>query len=192
MTQIPILAKEVYKGFTPAVNFLNAISTKYEKGIALGTGKVGVVVVKSGEYDSIVTHSHEFVEMVYIVNGEAENKLGDERVALKSGDFFVMADRNLRHSIHPKGEAKDFSIINIIFPYEFYQFNWEVLSPKRIFSEQEIPNLKGMIEQIAEEYQNTDEEKTVEDLKKAIWYINDRIKQIIKEKYEKQRNNSKD
>lgn len=116
--------------------------------------KVNVVVVKSGEYDSIVTHSHEFVEMVYIVNGEAENKLGDERVALKSGDFFVMADRNLRHSIHPKGEAKDFSIINIIFPYEFYPFNWEVLSPKRIFSEQEIPNLKGMIEQIAEEYQN--------------------------------------
>lgn len=48
LTQIPILAKEVYKGFTPAVDFLNAISTKYEKGIALGTGKVGVVVVKSG------------------------------------------------------------------------------------------------------------------------------------------------
>ena len=43
-----------------------------------------------------------------------------------------------------------------------------------------------------EEEGYSDEEKTVEDLKKAIWYINDRIKQIIKEKYEKQRNNSKD
>lgn len=43
-----------------------------------------------------------------------------------------------------------------------------------------------------EEEGYSDEEKTVEDLKKAIWYINDRIEQIIKEKYEKQRNNSKD
>lgn len=48
ITSIPIIAREVYKGFSPAVNFLNAISTKYEKGEALGTGKVLVPVVKRG------------------------------------------------------------------------------------------------------------------------------------------------
>lgn len=116
--------------------------------------KVNVVVVKSSGYDAIVPHSHEFVELVYIVNGEAENKLGDERITLKSGDMFVMADKGIQHSLHPKSDAADFSIINIIFPYDFYQFNWEILSPKRVFSEQEIPNLKVIVEQITEEYQN--------------------------------------
>ena len=116
--------------------------------------KVNVVVVKSGGYDSVVPHSHEFVEMVYIVSGEAENRIGEKAIFLKSGDLFVMADKDIQHSLHPQGEAADFSIINIIFPYDFYQFNWEVLSPKCVFSEQEIPNLKVLVEQITEEYQN--------------------------------------
>jgi AraC-like DNA-binding protein/quercetin dioxygenase-like cupin family protein len=116
--------------------------------------KVNVVVVKSGGYDAIVPHSHEFVELVYIVSGEAENKLGEERIPVKSGDIFVMADRNIQHSLHPKGETSDFSIVNIIFPYDFYQFDWEVLSPKNVFSAEQIPMSKFLVGQIAEEYQN--------------------------------------
>ena len=61
--------------------------------------KVNVVVVKSSGYDAIVPHSHEFVELVYVVSGEAENKLGDERIPLKSGDVFVMADKEIQHSV---------------------------------------------------------------------------------------------
>lgn len=116
--------------------------------------KVNVVVVKSSGYDSIVPHSHEFVELVYIISGEAENKLGEERISVKSGDVFVMADKDIQHSLHPKGEASEFSIINIIFPYDFYQFNWEVLSPKNVFSAEQIPVSKFLVEQITEEYQN--------------------------------------
>ena len=116
--------------------------------------KVNVVVVKSNGYDSIVPHSHEFIELVYIVSGEAENKLGEERVPLKSGDIFVMADKNIQHSLHPKGDASEFSIVNIIFPYDFYQFDWDALSPKNVFSVEQIPISKWLVEQIAEEYQN--------------------------------------
>lgn len=116
--------------------------------------KVNVVVVKSNGYDSIVPHSHEFIELVYIVSGEAENKLGEERVPLKSGDIFVMADKNIQHSLHPRGDASEFSIINIIFPYDFYQFDWDALSPKNVFSVEQIPISKWLVEQIAEEYQN--------------------------------------
>ena len=116
--------------------------------------KLNVVVVKSSGYDSIVPHSHEFIELVYVVSGEAENKIGEERVSLKKGDLFVMADRNLQHSLNPKGDCGEFSIINVIFPYDFYQFDWGALSPKRIFTEKDIPNVKNIVEQIAEEYQN--------------------------------------
>lgn len=121
--------------------------------IKMFDSKVNVVVVKSSGYDSIVPHSHEFIELVYIVSGEAENKVGDERIPLKSGDIFVMADKEIQHSIHPKGEPSEFSIINIIFPYDFYQFDWEVLSPKHVFSTEKIPNSKFLLEQIIEEYQ---------------------------------------
>ena len=115
--------------------------------------KLNVVVVKSSGYDSIVPHSHEFVEIVYIVSGEAENKLGDERIPLKSGDIFVMADKGIQHSIHPKGDTADFSIVNIIFPYDFYQFDWTVLSPKHVFSIDKMPDAKFIIKQIIDEYQ---------------------------------------
>ena len=116
--------------------------------------KVNVVVVKSSGYDSIVPHSHEFVELVYVVSGEAENKLGEEKISIKQGDIFVIADKGIQHSLHPKGESSNFAIINIIFPYDFYQFNWDVLSPKNIFSVEQIPMGKFLVEQIAEEYQN--------------------------------------
>lgn len=116
--------------------------------------KVNVVVVKSNGYDSIVPHSHEFIELVYIVSGEAENKLGEERIPLKSGDIFVMADKNIQHSLQPKGDALEFSIVNIIFPYDFYQFDWDAISPKNIFSVEQIPIAQWLVEQIAEEYQN--------------------------------------
>lgn len=116
--------------------------------------KLNVVVVRSSGYDSIVPHSHEFIELVYVVAGEAENKIRDERIALKKGDLFVLADRNLQHSLHPKLDGGEFSIINIIFPHDFFQFDWDALSPKRIFTATELPNAKNIIEQIAEEYQN--------------------------------------
>lgn len=121
--------------------------------IKMFDSKVNVVVVKSSGYDAIVPHSHEFIEIVYIVNGEAENKIGDEYVPLKSGDIIVMADKDIQHSIHPKGDPAEFSIVNIIFPYDFYQFDWEVLSPKQVFSTEKIPNSKFIVEQIIEEYQ---------------------------------------
>ena len=122
--------------------------------IKMFDSKVNVVVIKSSGYDSIVPHSHEFVEMVYIVSGEAENKLGDEQIPLQSGDLFVMADREIQHSLFPKCDPAAFSIINIIFPYDFYQFPWDAISPNRIFSAREILNLQVLVEQIADEYEN--------------------------------------
>ncbi len=121
--------------------------------IKMFDSKDNVVVVKSSGYDSIVPHSHEFIELVYVESGEAENKIGDEKIPLKKGDFFVMANQEIQHSIHPIGNAAAFSIVNVIFPFDFYQFDWEVFSPKHVFSVDKVPYSKYLIEQIIEEYQ---------------------------------------
>ena len=120
--------------------------------IKMFDSKDNVVVVKSSGYDSIVPHSHEFIELVYVESGEAENKIGDEKIPLKKGDFFVMANQEIQHSIHPIGNVEKFSIVNVIFPFDFYQFDWEVFSPKHVFSVDKVPYSKYLIEQIIEEY----------------------------------------
>ena len=53
----------------------------------------GVIVVRSSGYASIVAHSHEFVEIVFIEQGQAISLVGSEFVKLKAGDLFVIADR---------------------------------------------------------------------------------------------------
>ncbi len=114
--------------------------------------KVTVVVVKSGGYESIVQHSHEFVELVYVVSGEGENEIGNKHIPIKSGDIFVIADREVLHSIRPTGDLSSFSIINIIFPYDFYQFDYSLISPFQVFDSAKIPDAKFLIDKIAEEY----------------------------------------
>jgi AraC-like DNA-binding protein len=114
--------------------------------------KINVVVVESEGYGSIVAHSHEFVELVYVVSGEGENNIGNKRIPVKSGDIFMIADRETRHSLCPIGDPSSFLIINIIFPYDFYKFNYALLSPEHVFTAEMVPNAKQLVEQIQEEY----------------------------------------
>ena len=116
--------------------------------------KVNVIAVKSSGYDSIVQHSHDFVELVYVVNGDAKNYIGEKRISLKAGDIFVIADRNIAHSIVPTGNVDSFSIINIIFPFDYYQFDYSLLPPDKVFSKEQIPDGKDLVETITKEYEN--------------------------------------
>ena len=44
--------------------------------------KVNVAVVESGGVGSIVPHSHEFVETVYVKSGHGEHIIGDKHVKI--------------------------------------------------------------------------------------------------------------
>ena len=120
--------------------------------ITMFDSKINVVVVQSEGYGSIVAHSHEFVELVYVVSGEGENNVGNKRIPVKAGDIFVIADRDTRHSLCPTGDPSAFSIVNVIFPFDFYKFNYALLSPEHVFPAGTIPNAKQLVEQIQEEY----------------------------------------
>jgi AraC-like DNA-binding protein len=90
--------------------------------------KKDYAIVKSVGYESVLTHSHEFVEIVYVENGTAIQKLNYETINLKKGDLFVIADDS-EHSIRPTCEENDFRLINIIFKKNFIDFDYSVFYP---------------------------------------------------------------
>ena len=46
--------------------------------------KKSYAIVKSVGYESVLTHSHDFIEIVYVENGTAVQKLNYETINLKS------------------------------------------------------------------------------------------------------------
>lgn len=95
--------------------------------------KKSYAIVKSIGYESVLTHSHEFVEIVYVESGEAVQKLNYETINLKKGDLFIIADDS-EHSIRPTCEENDFRLINIIFKKDFIDFDYSVFYPITPFS----------------------------------------------------------
>lgn len=56
-------------------------------------------------------HTHEFIEIVYVVSGSAEEKVNDECYTVKRGDV-IFINYGSRHEFSPNGE---FCYINICF-----------------------------------------------------------------------------
>lgn len=121
--------------------------------IAMFDPKVNIVVVESEGYGSIVPHSHEFVEFVYVKSGAGENIIGDKKIPVKQGDVFVIADRAVTHSINPLGDPAAFAVWNIIFPYDFYRFNYALLPPDKTVPVTKIKDGEFLIRRIKEEYE---------------------------------------
>lgn len=85
-------------------------------------------VIKSVGYESVLKHSHEFIEMVFVESGSAVQKVNEETVKLKAGDLFVIAD-NSQHSIRPVCAENDFRLINLIWSRDFIDFDYSVFTP---------------------------------------------------------------
>jgi len=60
-------------------------------------------------------HTHDFFELVYVVHGSANHRMGEERSALHAGDFFVI-DTGSSHSYEA---PVDFEIVNCLFLPEY-------------------------------------------------------------------------
>ena len=85
-------------------------------------------VNRSVGYESVLTHSHSFVELVYVERGTGMQKLGNESMKLKKGDVFVIAD-DKQHFIRPSCEEKDFGLINVIFEKQFVDVDYSAFVP---------------------------------------------------------------
>lgn len=80
-----------------------------EKGDNLRKTKFSVFICGD---KSMISHTHFFLELVYVLKGEAEHFLNGKSSTVKEGEYFVI-DFNSEHSYHSKDD--DFAIINCIF-----------------------------------------------------------------------------
>ena len=60
-------------------------------------------------------HSHNFYELVYVLEGSAEQNISGDRVTVKKGDYYII-DYN---TVHSYTNCSDFHIINCLFKPEF-------------------------------------------------------------------------
>ena len=49
-----------------------------------------IVVVRSENYASILEHSHDFIEMVYVRSGEAFNVVNGASFRISAGDLIII------------------------------------------------------------------------------------------------------
>jgi len=75
--------------------------------------KIRVMVCQQ---DSIRFHSHDFLEMVYVINGKALHTLNNQNTIVKKGDYFII-DYGAVHK-YTKIDDSPFEIINILFKPE--------------------------------------------------------------------------
>ena len=64
-------------------------------------------------------HSHKYIELVYIMKGEAEHYVNDEKMFFHQGDIFLL-DMNCKHAYRATTPTID--VCNIIFLPEFLDY----------------------------------------------------------------------
>ncbi|MDR1094715.1 MAG: AraC family transcriptional regulator, partial [Clostridiales bacterium] len=72
-----------------------------------------VAAVRSAGYETVLRHSHSFVEIVFVKSGEAFHNIGGAKVPIAKGDLFIVATDE-EHDIRPICDEKDFLIINVL------------------------------------------------------------------------------
>ena len=108
-----------------------------------------IIVVKSEGYESILRHSHNFIEITYVVSGRALHNIGDKTVEVKAGDVFVIATGE-EHNIRPVCKESDFKIINIVCSRDLFK-DKDFPLPNRVFNNPEL-NYGAQIALIEKEY----------------------------------------
>ncbi|WP_219838214.1 AraC family transcriptional regulator [Paenibacillus sp. R14(2021)] len=79
--------------------------------------------IKRGEY--IPSHTHDFIELVFVVEGSAEHDMSGHTYQLAAGDVFVL-EPNVYHSYRCAPE-KDTVVYNVLFEAAFLQREMDVL-----------------------------------------------------------------
>lgn len=95
-----------------------------------------IIVVQSEGYESILRHSHSFIEIVYVSGGRAMHNIGDRSVEIKEGDIFVIATDE-EHNIRPICKENSFKIVNIVCSHTLFE-GTEFPSPSRVFNLPEL------------------------------------------------------
>ena len=82
--------------------------------------KSPVAAFETSGYAAVVDHTHDFVEIVYVLDGKGKQIIGDKEIDLEKGDMFIISS-NESHSIVPEFNADEFKWVNCIFNKDFIE-----------------------------------------------------------------------
>jgi len=69
-------------------------------------------------YDAFPTHSHDFIELMYVCRGRITHTIGDNRIELSEGDIILLG-RSTKHAILPTTE-QDIGV-NVIISTDYFE-----------------------------------------------------------------------
>lgn len=111
--------------------------------------KKNIIVNESSGYESILKHSHTFIEIVYVRSGVAVHQIGNRLVEIKCGDLFVIETQDV-HSIKPLCKSDQFKITNVIVSKDLFQEPLGI-APDAVFHLEKM-NYENQIDMIENEY----------------------------------------
>lgn len=111
-----------------------------------------IIAVESDGYGSVVAHSHEFVELVFVRRGKGKHFVGDAVFPVQENNVFVLSDRNIFHSIQPLDGKDVLQLVNVIFPFDYFPINMQLFKPETVYDLSKVVGGVEMIERIFYEY----------------------------------------
>ncbi len=75
-----------------------------------------IEITRLDNTDRVFTHYHNFLEIAYVISGEANHQIGERSGRLRRGNYFVVDYNTPHHYISPRS---DLTIINCLFLPEF-------------------------------------------------------------------------
>ncbi len=78
-----------------------------------------IIVNESEGYESVLNHSHDFIEITFIKSGIALHQINDSHVEIKKGDIFLISTDAV-HSIKPISQNDVFTLTNVLVNKSFF------------------------------------------------------------------------
>lgn len=106
-----LISKEEIEDFPgiPKTHFLNERARRTNKSLGDLTGLSGfgfhIIEVAPGDLSTEFHRHHHEEECVYILEGVAEARIGDERFSVKAGDFIGYRAGGLAHCLENTGDS---------------------------------------------------------------------------------------
>lgn len=110
-----------------------------------------IVVERGNGYESIMKHSHEFVEIVYVESGEGLQITDSGQFRIKKGDIFLMTG-NESHSIRPLCQEEDFKLVNVIFMHDVVDMDLSIFTCDKVIGLSDDDAAVALIYRIEKEY----------------------------------------
>ena len=110
-----------------------------------------IVVVRGRGYESILKHSHEFIEIIYVESGYGLQVTDENQIEIREGDILLMTG-NESHSIRPLCEERDFNLLNVIFERNVVDMDLSIFKCDRTVNLRNDPEVTSLIYRLESEY----------------------------------------